>query len=191
MKLILGSSSKYRREILEKAGYSFEVLSPGVDEKGIKIADPYKRPLALAHAKADALVKKVTEPAYIITSDIIVLCDGKILEKPETEEEARIFLRKYRSGSHPETVCAVVVVNTKTGKRHEGIDIAKTFFEPFPDSVMEDFIKEGKPLERAGGFAIQHPLLRPYIKKIEGTEESIIGMPLHLLKRLLREAGYV
>ncbi len=190
MKLILGSSSKYRKEILEKAGYVFDVLNPEVKEKEIKIRDPYKRPLVLARVKADALVAKVKEPAIIIACDIVVVCEGELYEKPNSEKQAREFLKKYSDGGVPETVCALVVANTKTGKRYEGIDIAKTFFNPFPQAMIEEFIEKGEPFSRAGGFAIQHPIMRPYIKKIEGTEDSIVGMPIHLLKKLLKEARY-
>lgn len=190
MKLILGSSSKYRKDILEKAGYIFEVVNPDVEEKEVTTKDPRKRSIILAHLKADTLVKKVKEPSLLITCDIIVMCNGKMREKPESEEQARQFLKEYSQGGVPEMICALVVTNTETGKRYDGIDITKAFFNPYPDSVIEHFIKEGEPLTRAGGFAIQHPVLRPYLRKIEGTEESIIGMPVHLLAELLKKAGY-
>jgi septum formation protein len=190
MKLILGSSSKYRKEILEKAGYVFDVMVSDVNEKKIKTNDPYQRPLILARFKADALLTKIKEPSIIITSDSVVVCEGKLYEKPETEEEARKFLRQYSAGLHPEIVCALVVTNTETRERYEGVDITKVFFKPFTDSMIEDFIREGKPLERAGGFGIQHPIMKPYVEKIEGTQESVVGMPLHLLKELLEKAGY-
>jgi septum formation protein len=190
MKLILGSSSKYRKEILEKAGYVFDVLNPEVDEKEIKTEDVYKRPLILARAKLDAVIRKIKEPAVIITSDSVVVCEGKLYEKPETEEEARKFLKQYSEGLNPEVICALVLINTQTGERSEGVDKTKVFFKPFPDSMIEDFIREGRPLERAGGFGIQHPIMKPYIDKIEGTEESIVGMPIQLLKKLLIQVGY-
>src|SRR3989344_5619162 len=98
MKLILGSSSKYRKEVLGKAGYVFEVLSPDLDEKLIKVDDPYERPKILARAKADSLLSKVSEPALLITLDIVVVADGKLYEKPETHEHARQMLRQYRAG---------------------------------------------------------------------------------------------
>ena len=190
MKLILGSSSKYRKDILEKAGYVFDILTQEVDEKAIVADDPYKRPLVLAHAKADVLINKVTEPALIITSDAVAVCNGKVREKPESEKEAREFLQEYSSGVGPEGVTAIVVHNTITGERHEGVDRAQVFYNPFPDSVIEDFIKNGDPLGRAGGFGVQSRILRPYVRKIEGDEESIVGMPTSLLKKLLTQAGY-
>ncbi|MFH1201074.1 MAG: Maf family protein [bacterium] len=66
----------------------------------------------------------------------------------------------------------------------------KVFFKPFSDSFIEDFIKKGEPLKLAGGFGVLHPIMKPHVDKIEGTEESIAGMPLHLLKKLLTQAGY-
>ena len=190
MKLILGSSSKYRKGLMEKAGYVFEVMIPEVEEKNIKENDPYKRPLVVARVKADALISKIKEPALLITSDVIAICNRELREKPRSQDEARKFLREYSQGVAPEGITAIVIYNTVTGKYYEGADRAQVFFNPFPDSVIEDFIKNGDPLGRAGGFGVQHPILRPYVRKVEGDEEAIVGMPIHLLKKLLTEAGY-
>ena len=89
MKLILGSSSKYRKNILEKAGYVFDVLVPDIDEKLIKVNDPYQRPLFVARAKAEILISKIKEPALLITSDVIAVCDGKVREKPNSKNVAK------------------------------------------------------------------------------------------------------
>ena len=59
MKLILGSSSIYRKNILEREGYIFDVISPDVDERAIQVDNLYERPLVLARAKADAILKKI------------------------------------------------------------------------------------------------------------------------------------
>ena len=190
MKLILGSSSKYRKELLEKASYVFSVLVPEVDEKDIKTDDPYQRPLILARAKADELYAKIKEPALVITADTIVIADGRLYEKPETEEEAREFLKQYSAGLNPEIVCVIVIVNTETGERYEGVDKAKVFFKPFPKAMIEEYMKVGEPLHRAGGFSIQHPIMRPYVDHIEGEEDTVIGAPLHLLEKLLTQAGF-
>ena len=175
---------------MEKAGYVFEVMIPEVEEKNIKENDPYKRPLVVARAKANALISKIKEPALLITSDVIAVCNGELREKPRSEDEAREFLREYGSGVAPEGVTAIVIYDTVTGKYYEGADRAQVFFNPFPDSVIEDFIQNGDSLGRAGGFGVQHPTLRPYVRKVEGDEEAIVGMPLRLLKKLLKQAGY-
>jgi len=188
MKLILGSSSKYRKELLEKAGYVFDVVIPELDEKAIKTADPHERPLLLARAKMDSILPKIDFPAVVIALDIVVVADGKLYEKPESLEEVRRMLDLYRNGLVPETICGIVVVNTETGERYEGVDHAKVYFKHYPDEFIEYLIEEGEMLGRAGSFSIQ--LMGEYIDRIEGTEDSIIGVPLHLLKDLLSKSGY-
>ncbi|MBI2409924.1 Maf family protein [Candidatus Kaiserbacteria bacterium] len=98
MKIILGSSSKYRKRVLEENGYKFGIMIPDIDEKKIRTEDPYELPLMIAEAKAAALIPKIPDPALLITSDQIVVCDRQVYEKPQTEEEARSFLQKYSSG---------------------------------------------------------------------------------------------
>lgn len=187
MKIILGSSSKYRKAVLEKNGYVFEVMSPDIDEKAIRTEDLYRLPLLLARAKAEALLARVRGDALVITSDQVVVCGGALHEKPSDEKEAVLFLKRYGEGHPAETVSAVAVTNTKNGKQAEGTDIAKVHYDPIPDDVIANFIKNGDPYSKAGGFSIQSPILQPYMSRIEGTEDSIQGMPLALLERLFRE----
>lgn len=184
MKLILGSSSKYRRAVLEKNGYQFEVMSPDIDEKAIRTDNYYQLPLLLARAKGEALIPRISEEALVITSDQVVVCNGNLHEKPRDEQEARLFLSRYGLGHPAETVSAIVVTNTKNGKKAEGVDIAKTFYNVIPEEAIDAFVKNGDPYTKAGGFAIQSPILQPYMDRIEGTEDSIMGMPLKLLEEL-------
>jgi septum formation protein len=193
MNIILGSSSTYRKDILAKAGYTFDVISPDIDEKAVRSDDLHMLPLLIAEAKMDALIPKIAEakisaPTLVITSDQIVICGGALREKPKDEEEAREFLRAYSSGKPAETVVAVVVLNTETGKRVSGADTAQVYYNTIPESVIEDFIKNGNALANSGGFAIESPILKPYINKVEGTEESVMGLPIHLVEELMEQA---
>lgn len=186
MKIILGSKSAGRRQVLEKAGYKFEVMTADIDEKATRSDDYEKLPLILAHAKADALLEKIKEPAILITSDQVVVCNGELREKPETEEEARRFLESY--AMYPaQTNTAVVVTNTVTGKRAEGVDIAKAYFKPIPEAVIDKLIEEGKVMHAAGGYIIEDPLCKPYVERIEGERDSITGLPLKLTEKLMEE----
>lgn len=187
MKLILGSQSVGRKRILESMGYTFEVMNPDIDEKSIRCDDPAKLTLALAHAKADALIARIGEPAKLITSDQVVWCNGKIFEKPANREEAFHFFEMY--ACHPaETVTSVVVANLETGWRASGTDVAKIFLKPVPKEIIQKYIDTGDPFMSAGGFDIDHPLIAPYVDRIEGEYESIIGLPKKLTQDLLRLA---
>ena len=189
MKIILGSGSQFRKELMERAGYTFDVIAPEVDERAIRHDDPYKLPLLLAEAKAKNAILKVTEDALLVTSDTIVICKGKVYEKPDTADEMRAFIDEYVAAKHADVVTTVVVTNTKTGKEFSGTDICKVEFSEMPEHVIEDFLKTGDPFSRAGGFSVENEILAPYVKTTLGTRESIMGMPMDLLGALLAKAG--
>ena len=188
MKIILGSQSEGRRQILTEMGYKFEVRPANIDEKAIRFTDPQKLTLALANAKANALLAKITEPAILITSDQVVICDGKIREKPESVEMARNYLQSYNT-QPAETVTAVVVTNTATGKRYDGIDIAKVYFNEFTTQDIEKLITEKKIFTKAGGFLIQEALQKGQINKVSGTIDSVVGLPKILTQNLISQAS--
>ena len=186
MKIILGSKSARRQDILRKMGYHFEVKSADIDEKLIRENNPETLTLRLANAKAEKLLEDIQEPVILITSDIVCVCDGKILEKPESKEEAEDFLKKY--GQHPvETVCAVVVTNAANGKRLEGIDRATVYFNPIPQEVIDMLVNQKTTYDYAGGFNVADPLVSPYIDHIDGELDSVMGLPQKLTKQLLEQ----
>ncbi len=188
MKIILGSKSQGRRDVLTEAGYDFEVVTSDFDEKSIRDADPEKLVLKLANAKADAILPKINEPALLIAADQVAVCNGVVLEKPETTEQAREYIRGYNT--HPMvTICALVVVNTRTGKRAEGIDIAKVYFNPISESAIEEAIADGRVMHCAGAMRCEDGPLAVYTEHFEGTKDSTSGMPLVLLRKLIEQVS--
>ncbi|MFA6272988.1 MAG: Maf family protein [Candidatus Paceibacterota bacterium] len=192
MKIILGSSSAGRKlimnELAQKFIFDFEVMSPDINEKAIRSDSPSDLVMAIANAKADVLVSKIKEPAILICSDQVVLYGGKIREKPVDEMEAREFLQSYKT-VHPETLGAVVIVNTKTGKRASGLQKSKVYFKPLPKKIIDEHIETGMSLRGAGGFVINDPILKDYIDHIEGGFDSASGLSKELVKRLIVEVG--
>jgi hypothetical protein len=99
VRVILGSKSSTRRLLLSSMGVEYEMLNPEIDEKAIRDKEAEKLVLALAHAKADALlkreeVKQATEgTTLLVTCDQVVVYEGEILEKPEDAAEAQRFIR--------------------------------------------------------------------------------------------------
>lgn len=188
MKIILGSQSKGRKKVLEEMGIDFEVMPANIDEKAIRFKDPKKLVSVLARAKATALESKISEPALLITSDQVVVWKDRILEKPENEKEAREFLEGYNT--YPaETITAVFVKNLATGKQGEGMDVAKVYFRPFSASEISELISDGHVFHWAGGFSIDGEKWEKHIEKIEGTRDSIMGLPKRMTKMLLEEIG--
>ncbi|KAI9144653.1 inosine triphosphate pyrophosphatase-like protein [Paraphysoderma sedebokerense] len=188
--IVLGSSSKFRRRLLDESGIPVASFLK-IDEKSVGCRDtmtPEDLTILIAKEKAKALIPEILEPSLLITSDQVVVYDGRIREKPETEEECKKYLRSY--AIHPaETVSAVVVTNTGTGKQCLGVDRAKQHFKDIPEQVMSELISKGDVMHCCGGFMIDDPILYPYLGRREGDEDSIIGMPLKLTRRLLEEAS--
>ena len=111
-------------------------------------------------------------------------------EKPESIEEARTFLKSYAHQS-VQTITSVVVYNTKTGAHSEGTDVATIWFRPIDDQTIDALIQKGEIMSCCGGFKAEDPLLKPFIMRLEGTMESIMGMPPELTKRLIEEVRNV
>lgn len=188
MKIILGSKSPGRKRTLEKAGYKFDIMASEIDEKAIRSDDFEKLPLLIAKAKATALLEKIKVPAILITCDQIAVCNGELREKPESKNQAREYLRSY--AKYPVHInTAVVVTNTINKVQASGIETRQVFFRPIPESVIEELINDGRIMHTAGGFTLEHPLLKPYIQKFEGDEDSIIGLPIKLTKKLISKVS--
>ncbi|KAI9350589.1 inosine triphosphate pyrophosphatase-like protein [Zopfochytrium polystomum] len=192
--LVLGSSSKSRASVLNAANVDYVTAVAAIDEKGIGFrgegADPSSLVMQIARAKMDALLDSGKLPAgkncIVIACDQVVVWKGRIREKPETAEEAREFLRSY-SVAPAQTVGATIVVNSVTRKRAEAVDIATQYFNEIPDSTIDKLIAQGSVFHCCGGFMIDDPLLTEHLGKREGDADSIIGLPMRVLKELIAQ----
>jgi septum formation protein len=167
-------------------GYKFKVIAPKINEKDIRDSDPQKLVLKLAYAKANAIASKIKKPAIIITADQVISFENEIREKPSTRLEAYEYLSSYGS-KQIETINGIVATNTKNQKQAWGIDIVKVYLNPIPENVINKLINEGIIFHCAGALRLEDPLMKPYIKKIEGTEDSLMGLPKTLTKKLIND----
>ena len=186
MKLVLGSASLPRRDILQQMGYTFSIARSNLDEKAIRDQDPCKLVLKLALAKAEALKDKVDEDSILITSDILMTQQGKVLEKPSSLEEAYQFIKGYSEGFAC-AFAAVVVTDLKSGRQSSGIEKATAYFQRIPDVVVESLVKRDFVLDCSGAIQIEDPILKPYIIKIDGEIETFMGLPRLLTEKLIKE----
>ena len=200
--IILGSGSASRRMILTHAGYEFDIVKADLDERAI--GDRSKGDLEntktlvslLANSKADAILQSLQDPANtdkyrhlrgrpLLTADQVVICNGRILEKPLDEHEARAFIKMY--GSHPcSTVGCTALTDTNTGKRVSAIDVATIYFSEIADEVIDQLISEGVVFHCAGGLMIENLLSFPSYRG-EGSEESVMGISSALLDTLFHK----
>ncbi len=189
MKLILGSQSIGRKEVLTAAGYTFDIMVADIDEKAIRNDNYELLPLLIAREKTKALLPKIQEDAVLITSDQVVVCNGELREKPKDAEEARTWLKSYEHYLS-RAITSVVVINTITGKYAEGVDIVDVIFDRIPDEVIDKLIAQGRILKTAGACIAEDPLLSPHIKELKGDLDSLTGLPMKLTKKFLDEVGF-
>lgn len=185
-KIILASASPRRQEILKNLGIDFEVSVSDADESKIdKNSVPvsiYVQELALL--KATAVAERIkNRNAIIISADTVVCLDGKILGKPKDEENAKEMLR-FLSGKCHSVFTGVCVMDAKTLKSVCAREESKVYFKELSDSRIEDYVKTGEPLDKAGGYAVQG-LGGMLVEKTEGDFLNIIGLPANRLCDIL------
>jgi len=209
--LLLGSGSASRKLILKTAGIDFDVFKVDIDERAIgdrsNASKAQDLVLLLANLKADAILASPSfPPTYrgrvLLTADQVVVCNDAILEKPNDETEARHFLAMYSAGHAFSTVGSIVLTDTTTttttsssssssackiNRRVQGVSTTNIYFDPIPLAVQEQLLAQGEVYHCAGGLMVESPLVKPYIRKMEGEEDSAMGLSLSLLHRLMRE----
>lgn len=189
MRLVLGSASPGRQQVLKELGYEFEVRPAVLDEKVIRDEDPEQLALKLAQAKAKTLRPTLSSDEILITADSFVVIQGEILEKPRDESDHRRMLTLL-SEFDTDNVSALCVTDGSTGREVCGTDRVSVRFRPLPAELIGEAVRNPELQQSAGGWQIQSPLFRPYLKELRGEESSLIGLPATLLKRLLDEVGH-
>lgn len=186
-RLLLASSSRYRKELLSRLGISFETASPDIDETprpGESAALTSER---LAQGKAKALASRY--PDYlIIGSDQVALLDGVQLGKPGTHERAVTQLQKMR-GRTIEFHTALCLLNPLTGSCQTAVDITRVTMRTYSDEEIEAYLQREKPYDCAGS-AKTEGLGITLIAAIENRDPTaIIGLPMIELVSMLNNEG--
>lgn len=188
MKLILASQSPRRKQLLEMMGLQFDTIPSQFEEyfDQSKSVEEVAKELGLGKARAIADAKP---DAVVIGGDVIVVLDGIQLGKPETEQEAYDMLRNFSGRTH-EIITSVAVVCRNRNYEKALVETSKITFSEFSDEEIWEYIRTGNPYDKAGGYAIQNPLIKPHVIKIEGRMDTIVGMPTNLVVELLADFGY-
>ena len=187
--LILGSTSRYRRELLERLNLPFTTVSPDVDETPLPGEAPRELALRLASAKALAVAEQFPE-AIVIGSDQVADLGGQPLGKPGNHERATAQLRRM-SGQTVIFQTAVAVVCQAMG--FEQVDLApvRVRFRSLDDAEIERYLRAEQPYDCAGS-AKSEGLGISLLDAIHSDDPTaLIGLPLIRTCRMLRAAGLV
>jgi septum formation protein len=181
--LLLASASPRRASILRSLGVGFDVVIAQVDES--------LRPGEQAHAAAERLAREKAfavgrgEGRSVVAADTLVVCDGRILGKPASTDDAAAMLRLL-SGRRHEVVSGVCLLSGGVARS----DLARTSvdFAPLGEDEIAWYVKTGEPMDKAGAYHIEGRGAL-FVESVTGSPSNVAGLPVGLLRRLFREAG--
>jgi septum formation protein len=193
--IVLASASPRRQELLRNAGISFTVQPADIDESLIAGEAPRDCAERLAREKALAVFQRRPRD-YVLGADTIVVVNDTILGKPSDADDALRMLRLL-SGRRHEVITGVCVVSpvgsgqwavaSKTDLMAASEATMVTFCE-LSDDEIRNYVATGEPMDKAGAYAIQGRASR-WIPRIEGDYSNVVGLPVALVFRMLRERG--
>ena len=186
-KIVLASTSPFRRELLGKLGLPFEIANPKTDETPLPGEAPENTALRLSEAKAKAVAKDFPD-ALIIGSDQVAVLNGRVFGKPGNHERAVEQLRTL-SGNTINFFTGLCVHNARTGHSHlRGIP-TRVGFRELGDQEIENYLRRETPYNCAGS-AKSEGLGITLLSKIEGDDpNALVGLPLIALCDMLRAEG--
>ena len=189
MQIILASASPRRRELLGMMGVkNFEVLPARGDEISDPALSPCETVKALAAAKAREVCAQVSQSdCVIIAADTVVSKDGRILGKPQSEDEAFEMLSFLSGSSHKVYTGLCVIANgTEICQAEE----STVYFRDLSPDEIRRYIATGEPMDKAGSYGIQGKASL-FVRRIEGDYYNIVGLPVCRLGQILTKLGVV
>ena len=182
--LILASRSPRRCELLRRAGIQLTSYAADIDESCSLPAPEAVCELSLRKGLA---VSRVYPDSYILSADTLVSLDGETLGKPADSRDAYRMLRMLSGRTHQ--VYTGVTVIAPSGKAFTGSDRTDVVFADLTDREINDYIDSGEPMDKAGSYALQGRA-GLWVRRLEGSDSSVIGLPLYMVRDLLLRSGF-
>ncbi|MGZ3742242.1 MAG: Maf family protein [Pseudobdellovibrionaceae bacterium] len=190
--LILASESPRRRQLLQTAGFVFDVHPVKVSEIPNKNLNIDEQILDIARRKAKAAFSELKATAHkdflLLTADTMVVYHTQVLGKPRNPEEAYKFL-KLLSGKTHEVKTGLCLVESLEGKTVSHLETSQVIFRSLSDDEIWTYIQSGEPMDKAGSYAIQG-LGGKFVEQFIGEYDNIVGLPVNALEKLLAETKW-
>ncbi len=183
-KLVLASASPRREELLKQLKLKFTVVPGRIDES----LDDGLLPVEMVEKLAQKKILKVAnlvEDAVIIAADTIVVFNNKILGKPADHNEAKKMLEMLQGKEH-QVFTSIAIYQTNDKKmlvKHDQTTVKMIEIEL---EDIEKYIKTGEPMDKAGAYGIQG-IGGIFVEEIRGSYYTVMGLPIHLLTKMLKE----
>lgn len=195
-KVILGSASPRRRELLAQIGARFEVRTSGREEVyHSTVPEEIVRELAIMKAEnvAEDLADeqgRTPEDTIVIGADTIVVLDGKILGKPKDEKDAADMIGALQGRSHEVYTGVAILDYDARGKKNVSVRAVgtKVYVNSMDEAEISAYIATGEPMDKAGAYGIQGRFAA-YIDRIEGDYYNVVGLPVSYVYQALKRLG--
>lgn len=180
--LVLASASPRRVELLQAAGFEFEILVPQVEEAHDATLTPEQ--LTIENARRKALAGSLLRPgALVLGADTLVYVDGNPLGKPADMDEALEMVRRLSGRTHE--VCTGVVFACDGNVAHALHVITHVTFKPLTDAIIRDYHTRVNPLDKAGAYGIQ-ACTEMLLDRMAGSFTNVVGLPVDEVAAAIR-----
>jgi septum formation protein len=183
-KLILASSSPRRAELLRNARIPFTIAEAQIPEVRRPQEWPEDFACRIASEKAKAAFSKNPDK-FVLGADTVVIVDGQMLGKPADAQDAARMLHLLSSGSHLVTTGVCLLGRGVEDTRAETTTVS---FSPLSEADIADYVATGEAMDKAGAYAIQGIASR-WVTNLDGCYFNVMGLPVPLVYRMLREHG--
>jgi len=192
-RLVLASQSPRRSELLKNAGFEITILPTQISEIPDEKLNLPEQICDLARQKADACVRSgkiLKGHGYLVlAADTVVILDGQILGKPRDRKENEQYLRRLSGKTHS-VITAICLYEFDSGRSALEHEISSITFKSLSDEDIATYVASEDGLDKAGGYGIQNVLAGTFVTHVEGSYENIVGLPISLLKQMLRENNW-
>jgi len=190
--LVLASQSPRRSELLTQAGFEFTVAPTQISEIPDENLNLMEQISDLARRKAEECLKsgKLTKQLgnLILSADTVVVLDGQILGKPKDRPENEQYLRRLMGEAH-RVISGICLLDVDSGIQATGCEVSEVTFRQLSETEIASFVDSGEGLDKAGGYGIQG-LAGNFVSKLKGPRDNVVGLPIQLLEKLLKENGW-
>lgn len=188
-KIILASGSPRRKEILEQAGVTFQII-PSQKEEITSATEPQEVVEELASIKAEDVAKQAPANTIVIGADTIVCNEGTILGKPKDEAEAIEMLLKLQGHTHMVYTGVCLLIKNADGSVDvkKFVEATKVKISEITEEEIKKYCMTGETLDKAGAYAIQGKFAK-YVEGIEGDYYNVVGFPLARFYQEIKKLG--
>jgi septum formation protein len=183
-KLILASRSPRRRQLLEEAGYEFEVIPPSeaVESGAPSGESPAEMVARLASSKAAEVAGRIAR-GLVLGCDTVAECAGQILGKPANAAHARQMLDALRGREH-RVLTGICLREVPGGEPRVRVAVTTLRMDPLSRRQIDEYLAGGQWQGKAGAFGYQDRL--GWVHVVEGSESNVVGLPMELLAEMLQ-----